>query len=174
MGQFDLDLVVEASDHGDHGEGGAAVGRPQRVGAGRPRVDDTDHAVDRGDSSETAYAELGRRWVVGVDAVGDDGDLATGLGQVVEPLGDSSGFGAGACTEAVDSTENAELPKAPAPISNAIQRAMTVRRRRTTREASEEITTSPPRGNERADDEALQEDEEESRRSRTRPIAPRP
>ena len=37
--------------------------------------------------------------VVDVDVVGDDGDLAAGLGQVVELLGHSAGFGGGAGAE---------------------------------------------------------------------------
>ena len=38
--------------------------------------------------------------VVDVDAVGDDGDLAAGLGEVVEPLGDAARFGARSGAEA--------------------------------------------------------------------------
>ena len=51
--------------------------------------------------------------VVDVDAVGDDGDLAAGLGEVVEPLGDAAGLGAGPAPKSEESTENAELPMVP-------------------------------------------------------------
>jgi hypothetical protein len=42
-----------------------------------------------------------------------------------------------------DSTENAELPMVPAPMSSTAQLTMTVRRRRTTSEASEDIMRAP-------------------------------
>ena len=43
-----------------------------------------------------------------------------------------------------ESTENAELPTVPAPMSSTAQIMMTARRRRTTSEASEDIMRSPP------------------------------
>ena len=43
-----------------------------------------------------------------------------------------------------DSTEKAELPTVPAPMSSTIQIVMTARRRRTTSEASEDIMRPPP------------------------------
>ena len=52
--------------------------------------------------------------VVDVDAVGDDRDLAAGLGEVVELFGDPAGLGARSGAEVEESTENAELPMVPA------------------------------------------------------------
>ena len=57
-------------------------------------------AVDGGDALESGRQGRGDGGVVDVDAVGDDGDLAAGLGEVVEPLGDAAGFGAGSGAEA--------------------------------------------------------------------------
>ena len=99
MGELDFGLLVEATGDGDDGERGAAVAGAQGIGAGRPRVDDGDDAVDGGDPSSPA-PRIGDGGVVDVDAVGDDGDLAAGLGEVVEPLGDAAGFGAGSGAEA--------------------------------------------------------------------------
>ena len=47
--ELDLGLLVETAGDGDDGERGATVAGAQGVGAGRPRVDDGDDAVDGGD-----------------------------------------------------------------------------------------------------------------------------
>ena len=100
VGQVELGLLVEAAGEGDDHERGAAVAGAQGVGAGRPRVGDVDHAVDRGDACEPGGQRCGDGGIVDVDAVGDDGDLAAGLGEVVELLGDAAGLGAGPGAEA--------------------------------------------------------------------------
>ncbi len=51
----------------------------------------------------------------------------------------------GPAPNADDSTEKAELPTVPAPMSSRAQITMTTRRRRTTSAASEDIMTSPAR-----------------------------
>ena len=47
-----LGVVVEVAGQRDDHERGSTVGRAERVGAGRPRVGDVDHAVERGDRRE--------------------------------------------------------------------------------------------------------------------------
>ena len=53
VGELEFGLLVEAAGDRDDRERGAAVAGAQGVGAGRPRVDDGDHAVDRGDPLES-------------------------------------------------------------------------------------------------------------------------
>ena len=57
VGELDLGLLVEPAGDGDDGERGAAVGGAERVGAGRPRVDDGDDAVDGGDPLRAGVTE---------------------------------------------------------------------------------------------------------------------
>ena len=99
VGELDFGLLVESAGDGDHGERGATVGGAQGVGAGRPWVGDGDHTVDGGDAFESVAQGARGRGIIDVDAVGDDRDLAAGLGEVVEPLGDAARFGAGSGTE---------------------------------------------------------------------------
>ena len=47
-----------------------------------------------------APTDCGDGGVVDVNAVSDDGDLAAGVGERVEPFGDPAGFGAGSGAEA--------------------------------------------------------------------------
>ena len=61
VGELDLGLLVEAAGDGDDGERGATVAGAQGVGAGRPRVDDGDDAVDGGDPLESVRHGRGRR-----------------------------------------------------------------------------------------------------------------
>ena len=72
---------------------------PEGVGAGRPGIGDVEHAVERGDRREAGGEVALDLRVVDVDVVGDDGDLAAGLGQVVELLGDPARLGGGAGAE---------------------------------------------------------------------------
>jgi hypothetical protein len=99
MGEVELCVLVEAAGDGDDGERGASIAGSQRVCASRPRVDHGDHAVDRGDALESGTDRVGGCWVVDVDVVGDDGDLAAGFGEFVEAFGDSAGFCAGSGAE---------------------------------------------------------------------------
>ena len=144
VGELDLGFLVEAAGDGDDGERGAAVGGAQGVGAGRPRVGDGDDAVDGGDPLEPGAERRGDGGVVDVDAVGDDGDLAAGLGEVVEALGDAAGFGAGSGAEARRRARRRPSCRRCRRRGAARSRAvMTARRRRTTSEASEDIMRSP-------------------------------
>ena len=86
MGEFDFGFLVEAAGDGDDSEHGAAIAGAQGIGARRPRVGNGDHSVDGGDAFEPGSDGCGDGGVVDVDAVGDDGDLTAGLGEVVEPL----------------------------------------------------------------------------------------
>ena len=61
VGELDLGFLVEAAGDGDDGEGGATVAGAQGVGAGRPRVDDGDDAVDGGDPLEPGSQRTRRR-----------------------------------------------------------------------------------------------------------------
>ena len=99
VGDRELGVLVEVAGEGDHDERGASVGGPQGVGPGRPGVGDVEHAVERGDRRQAGGDPGLDLRVVDVDVVGDDGDLATGLGQVVELLGDSARLGGGAGAE---------------------------------------------------------------------------
>ena len=88
VGGLHFGVLVEAADDGGDGQGGATVAGAQGGGAGRPRVEHRDDAVDRGDPLEPRRHGRGDGGVIDVDAVGDDRDLAPGPGEVVEPFGD--------------------------------------------------------------------------------------
>ena len=100
MGELDFGFLVEATGDGDDSESGAAIAGTKGIEAGRPRIDNGDHTVDRGDALEPGSHRCGHRGIVDVDAVGDDGDLTAGSGEVVEPLSDAAGFGARSGAEA--------------------------------------------------------------------------
>ena len=76
LGERELVVLVEVAGEGDDDERGASVGRPKGISAGRPGVDDVEHAVELGDVREAGGQPLLDLRVVDVDAVGDDGDLA--------------------------------------------------------------------------------------------------
>ncbi len=95
----ELGVLVEVAGEGDDDERGASVGGPEGVGPGRPGIGDVEDAVERGDRRQAGGDVALDLRVVDVDVVGDDGDLAAGLGQVVELLGDSAGLGGGAGAE---------------------------------------------------------------------------
>ena len=90
VGQLQVRLPREATGDRDHSKRGAAVAGAKGTGSGRPWVDDGDHTVDRGDPCQSGTDRCRDSWVVDVDVVGDDGDLAAGLGEFVEPLDDAA------------------------------------------------------------------------------------
>ena len=94
VGECELGLLVEVAGEGDT----ARAARPSVARSASlpvaPGVGDVDHAVERPRSRSRPSADaVGDRGVVDVDAVGDDGDLAAGLGEVVEALGDLAALG---------------------------------------------------------------------------------
>ena len=92
-------VLVEVAGEGDDDERGAPVGGPQGVGPGRPgigHVEDTSSAAICAEPGGEVALHLR---VVDIDVVGHDGDLPTGLGEVVELLGHATGLGGGAGAE---------------------------------------------------------------------------
>ena len=93
VGDRFLGVVVEAAGQGDDRQGGTPVGGPQRVGPRRPRVGHVEHAVEGGDrrqaGGEVASGRPGRRR----RRRRHDDDLTTGLGEVVQLVGDPTGLG---------------------------------------------------------------------------------
>ena len=146
LGDGELGVLVEVAGEGDHDERGPPVGRPQGVGAGRPGIGDVEHAVERGDRREAGGESLLDLRVVDVDAVGDDGDLAAGLGEVVELLGDPARLGGGAGAEVGRQHRERRAADGGGHDQRARTHArMTARRRRTTKRPSRPITPPPDR-----------------------------
>ena len=122
MGDRELVVLGEVAGEGDDDQGGAAVGGPQcrAGGSAGPGVGDVEDAVDRGDPRQVGGdAALDLR-VGDVDAVGDDGELAAGLGQVVELVGDSPGLGGAPGAEV--GRQDARTPSCRRPRSRSARR----------------------------------------------------
>ena len=93
VGERQLGVLVEVTGQRDHHERSASVGGPQRVGLCRPGIGDIDHTVEGRDRRDPGRDRSLDLRIVDVDAVGDDRQLPTRPGQVVELLGDPAGLG---------------------------------------------------------------------------------
>ena len=136
VGDRELLVLVEVAGEGHHDQRRAAVGGAQRLAGGSagPGVGDVEDAVDGRDARQVGGdAALDLR-VVDVDAVGDDGQLPAGLGQVVELVSDAPGLGGAPGAEVGRQDARRRSCRRPRCRRRAAtQVRMTARRRRTTK-----------------------------------------